>query len=143
MTQFTLALSTPAHLWTTLSGFTLTPERFSRAGEAKCEGVVLDSRLVLRVFAHTPLFCSIGVILVYFLPSPSLCPPAILSMAIIASLLSNFLLSHFASFPPVFSAFSTTVTWLVSTANCQARNRWHTQIQRILERFNERTICKV
>ena len=54
VTQFTLALSTPAHLWTTLSGFTLTPERFSRAGEAKCEGVVLDSRLVLHVFApHT------------------------------------------------------------------------------------------
>lgn len=91
---------------------------------------------------------SVGVTLVSILPPLLLCPPMILSTALMPPLLiSDVLFSPFASLPPDFSAFSTSETWLVSLLTVPvkgpARNRWHTQIQRTLERFDSKAIYKV
>lgn len=85
-------------VWTSLCGFTLTLGMFSRAGESKRYFIPLPHASRVHSAAATPACVS---------PSLLLCPPMILSTVIIPSLLiSDFLFSPFASFPPDFPAFS-------------------------------------
>lgn len=88
---------------------------------------------------HTSLFCSVGVTSIYFLLSLFLCHPVMFSIVIRPSLLSDFVFF----FLPLSSSFlSLQYQWDLAgiTTNWPAGNRWHTQIQKTLGRFNQRTV---